>query len=80
MSTFDPNDSRPRIRSGNAGGGWYIGIVVVVLIGLGIWWWAGAGAGPHIADMGSRAPATTAGSAPSSDPSSPPAAPSGTTK
>lgn len=80
MSTFDPNDNGPRVSSGNAGGGWIIGIIVVVLVGLSVWWWAGPGAGPHTANMGSSTPATTNGSAPSSSPATPPAAQSGTTK
>ena len=64
MSTFDPNNNGPRLRSGNAGGGWFVGIILVVLIGLGVWWWAGSGgAAPSTADMGNRTPPTTNGSA-----------------
>ena len=48
MSTYAPNE-RQRTMSGNAGGGWIVGIIVVVLIGLGIWWWTGtSGAGPRL--------------------------------
>ena len=51
--------------SGNAGGGWIVGIIVVVLIGLGIWWWTGtSGAGPRTAGTTAQAPATTTDAAP----------------
>ena len=65
MSTYGPNE-RPRTMSGNAGGGWIVGIIVVVLIGLGIWWWTGtSGAGPRTAGTTAQAPVTTTGAPPS---------------
>ncbi|MGN6571643.1 MAG: hypothetical protein ACTHLO_09535 [Pseudolabrys sp.] len=67
MSTYDPNDSRPRIRSGNAGGGWIAGIIVVVLIALSILWWAGPNVSGQQTATTDHAPASTTGAAPSGE-------------